>query len=83
MKTTYLIIAVISISIIATANVLFASKPKVMTDIMLANIEALADSGETPDGRPLYELHCGSSFGTQCVPSSVTGPTCSYIRFCP
>ena len=55
----------------------------VMSELALANVEALAQDYETPDGRKLYEHHCGDSPGTQCKPLGVTGNPCPVERSCP
>ena len=53
-----------------------------VSNLRLANVEALANNGETADGRKLYELHYGSGYGTQCKASSVTGNPCAVERSC-
>lgn len=59
------------------------TKDKVLSGIALVNVEALAYEGETPDGRKLYEHHCGNSPGTQCKALGVTGNPCPSERSCP
>lgn len=59
------------------------TKEVAMSELALANVEALAQDNETPDGRKLYEHHCGDRPGTQCKPLSVSGNTCSVERSCP
>ena len=51
-----------------------------LSDLALANVEALAD-GEN-GGEILYEGYCPRA-GTQCRASAVTGPTCPYKWSCP
>ena len=58
------------------------TKEVAMSELALANVEALADY-ETPDGRKLYEHHCGGYPGTQCKPLGVTGNPCPVERSCP
>lgn len=82
-KFSFKVAMVAVVAAVAGIGVYTSQKADAMSDIALANVEALAQSGETPDGRKLYEHHCGSDPGTQCKPWGVTGNTCPYERSCP
>ena len=85
MKKIIGIIAVVAVVMIASYNIYKSEKKVNLSNLALANVEALAggEEGQTPDGRKLYEHHCGSGVGTQCKPLGITGNSCPVERSCP
>ena len=77
-------IAMVAVVAAVAGYVTYQNQTKVVwSELTLANVEALAQDYETPDGRKLYEHHCGDSPGTQCKPLGVTGNPCPVERSCP
>ena len=72
-------IAIFAIAALATFNVNINTQENGLSDISLSNIEALASEGGSGG---FYQLHCGSSPGTQCQ-STLTGPSCPNSASCP
>lgn len=84
MKNLKLKIAMVAVVAAVAGYVTYQNQTKVVwSELTLANVEALAQDYETPDGRKLYEHHCGDSLGTQCKPLGVTGNPCPVERSCP
>ena len=85
MKKKTMKIAMVAVVAAVAGYVTYQNQAKEigMSELALANVEALAQDYETPDGRKLYEHHCGDSPGTQCKPLGVTGNPCPVERSCP
>lgn len=80
MKTkTFSFLAIVTIALVATYNVYNSQKRVVLSDLAMANIEALA-TGEW--NSPYRVCPCPSSPGNECKTSSEDRPTCASLTYC-
>ena len=75
-------LAVLAIAVVAAFNMNLSSKGDGLSDISLANVEALARN-EDDAGTKYYQHHCGSKPGIQCQSQLVGGTECTKKSSCP
>ena len=74
-------LAVLLIAVVAAINIYTSSNKNGLSDISLANVEALAKN-EEETGDKWYKLHCGNKPGMQCQ-NQLTGEQCPQRVSCP
>ena len=68
--------------VVMAINLNFSSKNNDLSDILLLNVEALAN-GESQDDGPYKSFPCNKpGAGSQCAPYNMTAPSCSQLYTC-
>lgn len=72
---------VVAIAVVGGNNVFNAQKSESLSDVALANVEALAMDESSKYEYRLYP--CPDSYGNQCGLSNSERPICSSVSYCP
>lgn len=71
---------VAAIAMVSAINAFNANKAETVSDIALANVEALVED----EDKAKYSVYpCPDSYGTECNTASKDRPSCSTKTYCP